>query len=296
MISGKSGKKAGRACILLKMMVAALIPSLSNAIRTKHMSHPFVACLTCNVSVPQARLNDPVGCGPQSGEIAKIWKAVSKLTPVSDKFTDHTYQTMYGVFLMPWRTSTRGPKLLEIGLGCDMVYGPGASVQAWQTIIPRVELWEAEFDEACVNASRQHGTLADDVYTVTGDQGNPAVVDRWVKESGGNYDIVIDDGGHKNSQIKVSFDHLWPHVKSGGLYFIEDMQVGRDKEWDDTKGKAVMSDIIQSWTEQLLIPDTRYNKATRKFPVPKDVDFIFCQHEACVIGKKKYDFPEKEWS
>jgi hypothetical protein len=276
----------------MMMMMVALTPLLSNAIHMKHRSDPFVACLTCGAEIPEARTNDPIGCGPQSEEIADMWEKVKKLTPASDKFTDHTYQTMYGLFLMPWRTSTKGPKLFEIGLGCDMDYGPGASVKVWQTILPLVELWEAEYDAACVNKSRETGTLSDDVYTVTGDQGNATVVDRWVHESGGNYDIVIDDGGHSNSQIKTSFDGLWPHVKSGGLYFIEDLQVGRHPLWDDTNGKAVMADILEDWVEQLV---TKGHPA-RKFPVPKDVDFVFCQHEACVIGKRKEVFPGAEWN
>lgn len=266
-----------------------------------------VKCFTChelshNITSQGFAMKQllPEGCGPQSAEIADMWNRVTKLNPVSDKFTDHTYQTMYGIFLMPWRTSKKGPKLLEIGLGCDMGYGPGASVQAWQTILPTLELWEAEYNAACVEKSRQDGTLSDNVHTVTGDQGNAEVVDQWVKKSGGGYDIVIDDGGHKNSQIKTSFDHLWPHVNPGGLYFLEDLQVGRNKEFEDTNQQAVMSDILQAWTEQLLISSPQWGrpkkKIAEKFPLPKDVDFIFCQHEACVVGKTKQDFPGKEWN
>jgi len=220
-----------------------------------------------------------------------VWEAVKQLRPASDKFTSHHYQTMYGAFLLPWRESANGPKLLEIGLGCGMSYGPGASVKAWQTLLPRVELWEAEYNAACVQHSRQQGTLGKDVHTVTGDQGNPSVVDEWVKESGGHFDIVVDDGGHKNSQIKTSFDHLWPHVQPGGTYFLEDLHVGRHKAWDDTAGQAVMSDIIQAWTEQLLVSPggTKRHKAVNhaiKFPLPADVEWIFCQKEACAVGKK----------
>jgi len=291
------------------LRLLALLVNTSSALRLANKIQKsvdgVVMCLTCG-DVPHLNQNMsfrrlPKRCGPQSEEIADMWNMVKKLPVVSDKFVQHTYQTMYGIFLMPWRTSEKGPKLLEIGLGCDMGYGPGASVQAWQAILPTVELWEAEYNEACVNVSRQNGKLSDDVHTVTGDQGNPIVVDRWVQESGGNYDIVIDDGGHHNSQIKTSFDHLWPHVNPGGLYFMEDLQVGRYPSWDDTEGHAVMSDILQLWTEQLLINSEAQLKRhsnmeiVQKHSLPKDVDFIFCQHEACVIGKQKQDFPDKEW-
>lgn len=168
--------------------------------------------------------------------------------------------------------------MLEIGLGCSMAYGPGVSVKAWQLILPNVELWEADIDKDCVKINQENGKL-DGIHTVVGDQSNPKNVEQWVNESGGNFDIVIDDGGHMNEQIKTSFDGLWPHLAKGGLYFIEDLQMGR--QFDHTGGKAVMADIIHNWTEQLLIP-TRNSS----FPLPPDVSFILCQREACVIAKK----------
>ena len=55
-------------------------------------------------------------------------------------------------------------------------------------------------------------------------------------------------GGHKNSQIGHSFDVLWPLVRNGGVYVIEDLQVGRFKSYggeninyEDTEGRGVMA-------------------------------------------------------
>lgn len=70
-------------------------------------------------------------------------------------------------------------------------------------------------------------------------------------------------------------------LKPGGLYVIEDLQVGRQRPFVDDSG-MVMSDVIQSWIEQLLI-----NKdfAQRKYPIPPRIKWIFCQQEACVIAR-----------
>ena len=55
-----------------------------------------------------------------------------------------------------------------------------------------------------------------------------------------------------------------------------------------------MADIIQSYIDQLLIPTgyldakefLEYSLQQRKlYPIPKDVKWILCQHEACVIAK-----------
>ena len=105
-----------------------------------------------------------------------------------------------------------------------------------------------------------------------------------------------NDGGHKNSQIGHSFDFLWPLVRNGGVYVFEDLQVGRFKSYggekinyEDTKGRGVMADKIKDWIEQLVtIPRVFKHTKGRGFEhkIPDDVSFVYCQLEACVIGKR----------
>ena len=47
---------------------------------------------------------------------------------VTDKVRQHSYQEMYGQFLLPYAYKFPKMKMLEIGLGCMIEYGPGASV------------------------------------------------------------------------------------------------------------------------------------------------------------------------
>lgn len=206
----------------------------------------------------------------------------------SDKVTTHNYEVMYSMFLAPHRQSK--VKLFEIGLGCDMEYGPGASVKLWHDYLPNVELWEAEYDEACVRNSTERGLLKN-VNTVTGDQGDPMTLRKWIMQTGGDFDFIIDDGGHKNSQIFKSFIALWPSLKRGGLYFIEDLQVGRRPFYEDTHEEHIMADVIQEWIQQLLLSrapiiDDKTENASKRHPIPPDVSFIFCQLESCVVGKR----------
>jgi hypothetical protein len=51
----------------------------------------------------------------------------------------------------------------------------------------------------------------------------------FMSEVGEKYaplDLVIDDGGHQFNQQVVSYQALWPHLSSGGLYVIEDVVEG----------------------------------------------------------------------
>ena len=226
-------------------------------------------------------------CGACSHYIETMRSVGCASAVVTDKVEAHSYHTMYGIFLLPLRHSPRPVKLLEIGLGCDMHYEPGASASLWPKLLPNAEIWMAEHDAACVQESVRRGWLPG-IRTLTGDQSDPAVTARWLRESGGAFDAIIDDGGHSNWQIRSTFSALWPAVKPGGFYFIEDMQAGRNPGWPQQAAKdkeAVVSDIVQAWIEQLTIDPMHVRPSAKKHPLPPDVAFITCQKEACVIAK-----------
>ena len=109
------------------------------------------------------------------------------------------------------------------------------------------------------------------------------------KRDRGDFDFIIDDGGHKNPQILASFNTLWPTVKPGGLYFIEDLQFGRQLGYRSSG--PIVTDVIHAWTEQLLIPEERLQDPTvlqrleGLYKIPPNVLFILCQEEACAIKK-----------
>lgn len=217
-------------------------------------------------------------------------EAARSLSRITDKVTRHSYQTMYGRFLLPYYYVNPNMKLLEIGLGCDMKnYDPGASVALWKKLLPKAEKWEAEYDGDCVKKSKERGKL-EGINTLVGDQADLKVLDLWIKISGGNFDVIIDDGGHRNCQIWISFQKLWPTLKPGGLYFIEDLHVSNWEQYTRGVGELCSKDFrmpvkIWEWIgessgkgEKGLLYDT---------PGQSEFEFVYCQREACAIGKKK---------
>ena len=68
-----------------------------------------------------------------------FYEAATSLSPVTDKVTSHSFQFMYGKFLLPYYYQNPSMKMLEIGLGCDMRYGPGASTALWKQLFPLAE-------------------------------------------------------------------------------------------------------------------------------------------------------------
>jgi hypothetical protein len=187
---------------------------------------------------------------------------------------------MYGQYLLPYYVKVPEMKMLEIGLGCNMSYGPGASAKLHKQLFPRAELWEADYDAGCVESCKKDGKL-DGFRTLVGDQGHVETLDRWILESGGNFDVIVDDGGHGNCLIWTSFSKLWPTLKRGGLYFIEDMQVANWTEFQTRADpKCGMGLLVPNKIKEMV--EVLIYDSERKMG---NIKFVFCQSEACVIAK-----------
>lgn len=212
--------------------------------------------------------------------------------PVTDKIgygkrDHHRYHNMYGRFLLELAEHLPNLKFLEIGLGCNMEYGPGASVSIWKTLLPDADLWEAEYDEECLIKAKNEGKL-EGLNLLIGDQGDVDVLDSWISKSGGKFDIIIDDGGHHNCQILNTFKKLWPQLNPGGYYFIEDLHVGmaRQKLPSSQCNNVPFHEYLLDWQKQLIY-QTFPGQITPQHTLPKDLMFVHCQAEACVLHKRE---------
>ena len=180
-----------------------------------------------------------------------------------------------------------------LGLGCNPEHSSQcSSVRLWKTFFGEyLDFWLAELDEQCVKNMTAIGRL-DGVHTLVGDQSNATLLQRWITVSGGNFDIIIDDAAHGNLHIFNSFNALWPTVRPGGLYFLEDLHVGRSVHNLRERSVPVVSDLLSCWTDQLLMSQAPGGILSHsaelmrmRYPVPSDVKWILCQQSACVIGK-----------
>jgi hypothetical protein len=77
---------------------------------------------------------------------------------------------------------------------------------------------------------------------------------------------------------------------TGGLYFIEDLQISRSSAFIFPNGVSIL-ELMGSWIDQLSISDkdavyTQEQKDyIKKYPRPVDLKWIMCQREACVLAK-----------
>jgi len=107
-------------------------------------------------------------------------------------------------------------RLLEIGIGGynDPDEG-GASLKMWKHYFRRATVFG-------MDVFPKNGIAEPRITTIIGDQSDPEILVGLAEEHG-PFDIVIDDGSHKNDHILTTFAALFSYVRPGGFYVIEDL-------------------------------------------------------------------------
>lgn len=168
--------------------------------------------------------------------------------------------------------------MLEVGLGCDMQYGPGKSYYTWLEFFPHVDLYYIESDAACAEKWASSTTGA---TIFAGDQADIPFLKRFLAESGGEFDIIIDDGGHHMIQQLNSFDTLFPSVKPGGIYFCEDLQTSYMSQYGGGWGVPdTMMERIKAMLDELASSEAKHD-------LIHDIWSIDCMKEVCAFAKKE---------
>jgi hypothetical protein len=147
--------------------------------------------------------------------IAEEWNPYTYLDNLTNEAgTDkgsiaHNYTRIYAKYFDSIRNTPI--KFMEIGIAA------GSSVKLWERYFPKAELHFIDINPQDIqyfsNRSHYHFVDQTDISRL-----------RSLGDSlGRDFDIIIDDGGHKMDQQIISFETLFPYIKSGGMYIIEDL-------------------------------------------------------------------------
>jgi len=129
----------------------------------------------------------------------------------NEKGCDHNYLAIYDSYFTPLRNKEL--RLLEIG------FATGASARMWETYFPKAELHYVDIFFQYYEYMKE---LSPRSHLHIFDQSNITALENLVEEVG-EFDLIIDDGSHRSSDQIISFEFLFPHLKSGGIYVIEDL-------------------------------------------------------------------------
>jgi hypothetical protein len=119
------------------------------------------------------------------------------------------YLRHYWMHFAPIRSAVR--KVVEIGVD------DGASLRMWEEFFPEAAIFGIDIAERC--RSFQGGRRR----VFIGDQRDEGFLRSIIEQTGGDFDLVIDDGEHSDLAVLKSFAWLFPAVVDHGIYAVEDL-------------------------------------------------------------------------
>jgi hypothetical protein len=197
----------------------------------------------------------------------------------SDKWGGRWYTPHYQKYFEPYRE--QAVKVLEIGIGgYDLPDAGGESLRMWKHYFRRGLIYGMDiFPKPGVAESR--------VNVLQGDQGDERFLDSMARELG-PFDIVIDDGSHISHHIIASFNALFPHVKPGGLYVIEDLASSYWPGWGgdaDPSAQYRSMELIKNLLDGLHHSEQMRNGSDEPSTTELTVTGVHVHHNLAIIEK-----------
>jgi cephalosporin hydroxylase len=183
---------------------------------------------------------------------------------LSDKWMQ--YLTVYERELRSMIARHEPLRLLEIGVQ------NGGSLQIWHKYLPKgSQITGIDIDPRCAKLSFPRG-----VRVFTGDAGDANILKNLLADE--NFDIIVDDGSHRQQDVINSFKSLIPRLSAGGKYFIEDMHTSY---WAELGGgfrsKTTSVEFVKDLVDGLNLDHTNSQICEEHRRLLADVNQEVCQ-------------------
>lgn len=167
-------------------------------------------------------------------KLARIFK--------TDKYGNHKYTPHYQKHFSAFRK--KKVNLLEIGVGgYDNPISGGNSLRMWKSFFKRGKIFSIDiYDKIKLEESR--------IKIFKGSQVDNIFLGNLLKEVG-NLSIIIDDGSHINEHVIKTFQFLFPQMKPGGVYVIEDIQTSYWPEYGGSSSEFNNQKTIMGYFKSL---------------------------------------------
>jgi len=232
----------------------------------------------CSVSYedPQTVLQASI---PDSSSQQKDLLSIMRRTG-TDKVTQHHYSPMYQKWAGHLSHNNSEPfTFLEVG------FAMGYSARAWAMFFPSADVHEMEVscDEdwnrgSTSPGSRGHPTGPHRDLGYCRLHCGDATKEDFLEESLAGVKhapyVVVDDGGHGAEEMRLFFKHMWPKLRPGGMFFVEDLaeSYGVPGGFMETTAKPLMKDLMGLGSS---IPE-----------LSADLESMECREQICVFQKK----------
>jgi len=158
--------------------------------------------------------------------------------------------------------------MLEIGVQ------NGGSLEIWKKYFPQGSVIHGiDIDEKCLQLKFSEG-----IFFHLGNAADHSFMEKTFSET--QFDVIIDDGSHICKEVIQTFEYLFPKMKNGGCYIVEDMHTSY---WKEFGGGGTKSSI--EYFKKLI--DSGINRNYVRNGLFDKVKNRLCKHNECNLEINK---------
>ena len=194
----------------------------------------------------------------------------------------HNYLAFYESFMAPQRDAPL--TMLEIG-----VY-QGASLKTWREYFTQAKIIGVDIQPNCKRFE------SDRIKIELADQSNLEHLAQ-LAATHGPFDLIIEDGSHMWEHQITSLRALFPFLRNGGHYVVEDLQTNYGVLQAKYRGVASEScvDFLKRWMD-VFVADDLIELESLEDPFLRTygraIEFMTFHRRACVVRKR---VPATDW-
>lgn len=157
------------------------------------------------------------------------------------------YSSLYNALFLALKQAP--VSLLEIGIGTMLpghssmkgympdTYQPGASLRAWRDFFPTGDVHGMDVQPDCMFSEPR-------ITTHMCNSTEAESCRAWIEAHPDlTFDIIVDDGSHWDQHQLATLAHLFPLVKPGGFYVIEDVVPSSLVSREPMRVKEIVGDV-----------------------------------------------------
>ena len=183
----------------------------------------------------------------------------------TDKGSDgHCFTEVYEYFFYPIKYNAR--KICEIGID------EGASLKMFRDYFPHAVYYGIDIiDSSWFNS--------DVTKTFIADQASREQLKDFIDTYGGDFEVILDDGGHTMEQQQISFGYLFEYLKQGGYYIIEDVHTSLPELYD----RFGVEENEENTTLTMINSFIRSGKIKSKYMTIEEENYLTAHIEYCSL-------------
>ena len=184
---------------------------------------------------------------------------------VSNKWIHYFY--IYDMIFSRYQERGKPITFMEIGVG------RGGSLEVWKKYFAE----GSSINGVDINPKCGEIKYSDNIHIHLGSASDRSFMEKAF--AGVEFDIILDDGSHICSDVIETFKFMFPKIKNGGLYVVEDLHTSYWKAWGGgsrKKGTSIefFKNLVEALNSDYIIPVPIIDAIFKRFSKYLSTNFV----------------------